>query len=275
MQEYSFAHAKKAGSAHTRAALHTARSVLEREGSWLVLTLPLLLFLLCGMACYLFTAILYYVLEELTVLSYGWIDVLYYASVLLCCVCLLCPLLLGRLRMAGLLCVGERPLAKECFYYFTSARRYLRGLWLGSVYALSLLLPVALLSLAAVLPVLFFEAVLLPQLITGVAVLLLVLSYPVALLLAALVLLLVGRALCAVPLAVGNEQLGLLCAIKHSVCITKGKKREALALLWQSTWRLLFSAVTLFVLWVIYYAGILDVAYFQLSRALCRDAEAG
>lgn len=255
-------------TAHTRSALHAAREVLEREGSWHALTMPLLFFLLCAFACYLFTAILQILLFELTILSEGAVLALYAASVLLCCVLLLFPLLLGRLRIAGLLSLGERPLPKACFYYFSAPRRYLRALWLGSAYVLSLLLPLALLLCAAVLPYLLFEAVLYPYLITGVAVLLLIVLYPAGLALAVFLLWLLGRLAFAVPLAVANEHLGLLAALRLSAAYTKKNTREPFALFWQSTWRFLLSCCTLFVLWALYYASALDVAYFELARKL-------
>ena len=273
MQQQFFANDRSRRSAAAQGALRAATRAVGQEGNWLVLTLPLLLLFLCAMACYLFTGILFYLLEERTVLSYAAVDTLYYSACALCALLLFSPLLLGRLRIAGLISTGQRPLAKECFYYFITPRRYLRALWLGFAYLLSLCLPVALLSLAAVLPYLLFE-LWLPYMLTGVAVLLLVLLYPISLALAVFLLLLAGRAFCAVPLAVANEQLGPIAALRCSLRITKGKKREPFAFLLHSAWRLLLSAVTFFVLWVVYYAGVLDIAYFGLSRTLYRDAEA-
>ena len=271
MQNQIFVKPKKERSAQVRASLKAATGVMEREGSLFSLTMSLLLVLLSGLCVYFFTAILGYTLEELTVLSYEMITVLYLGGIVLVCITLLFPLMLGRLRMAGMLAMGESVLAKECFYYFTSPRRYLRGLWLGTVYGLTLLLPIALLAAVAVGPYLLYEGILSYYLIPGVAVLLLVLSYPIGIALTLLLLFLLGRFACAVPLAVGNPDMGLLCALRCSRRITKGKRKAIFAFFFHCVWRMLLSLFTLCVLWILYYAHATDVAYFDLTLAFWQE----
>ena len=71
------------------------------------------------------------------------------------------PVLLGYLRMAGLMAVGQRPTMRESFYYFTSPQRYRRSLLIGALLALGIALPVALSFISFYLSVVIYYDLLL------------------------------------------------------------------------------------------------------------------
>ena len=73
-------------TAQVRRSFQTAYEIMAREGSIFSLVMGLLLVLFGGFFVYMLTGIFGFVLEEMTVLSYEAIEVLYWTSVALPCI---------------------------------------------------------------------------------------------------------------------------------------------------------------------------------------------
>lgn len=124
-----------------RTAMQAATKKLGRGQGLLSLTMALLMAVTIAFAVYLFADVLLAVLLGFTALPEIVLVCLYYAFLGAGLVLLVLPVLAGRIRMAGMVAMGDSPTLNETFYYLASPRRLLRGigmgvLWLGSVFCL-------------------------------------------------------------------------------------------------------------------------------------------
>ena len=190
---------------------------------------------------------------------------------ILLAVFLLLPIWLGRLRMAGLLSLGERPVYSACFYYFGTRKRYFRAV--GAAVILVLIYGLAGLAVYGAFAGVFnlyHEALL--YYMPRIAPLLLVLLLHVALAVTAGAIYLAGAFLPFVALVVGNEELSPLAALARAVRV--GRKRLGKSFIFalkQLLW-LLFSLATVMVLYVLWYSHYFNLIYLRYSRALCEEA---
>lgn len=227
--------------------------------------------LLVGVAVYSFTRVILS-LALLLPLSATAAEVVSLAVLLLLLalfVMLLMPLLLGRLRMAGLVLMGEEPIAAECLYYFTTRGRLLRAWRGGLVMAALVSLPVLCLfflqqgiwQLYADVFTFYFNELIALLLLLGTELLCLAI---------AVLLFLAAGVFCTFPaLLVGNEGLcvreALWLAIKQGRAC-KGKVfRFSLAALARLAVCLLLIGVPL----LLWFSHHYLLTYLRFSMALC------
>ena len=124
-----------------RTAMQAATKKLGRGQGLLSLTLALLMALLIAFAVYLFADVFLAVLLGFTALPDIVLACLYYTFLCVGLVLLVIPVLAGRIRMAGMVAMGDSPTLNETFYYLASPRRLLRGIGIGVLWLCSLLFP--------------------------------------------------------------------------------------------------------------------------------------
>lgn len=255
-------------AARVRASFHAAAGVLSQGHSLLTMLLGSLFCLMSAFAAYLFWGMLGYVLSGIAGLSPWAVGIcgLVFVGVLL--LFLLLPLFLGRVRLGGLLASGEEPLVKEMFYYFTSGTRYLRALWVGTVYFLCFALPLMLCAGAFVLSFWLYENVFLLEATQGVALLLLLLCDLLCVALCVLCLYFSALYFNVVALLVGNEGMSLGGAL--CLAFVKGWRHRGsiYRFLLVTLWHILLGVLTLGVLWLLYYAHHTTISYFHLCISL-------
>ena len=252
-----------------RAAEAEAHRALGKGGGLLSLMMASLLLLLVGFAVYFFTAILGEVLYAYTHLPVSAIDVLCIAAATVLLLVAALPLLVGRLRMAGLVAMGETPQPGEVVYYYTTPACFARGLWLGVMYALSLATPLVLTGGGLLLSFLLFENVLLLHLEEVLAITLFVMLDLVCAGLLFLFIFLAGAYFCATAIAVGNAHCSPLAALTLAFSATRGKWGTVFRFVLRAVWHFLISVPTLGILWVCYFAHHTTVGYVALCRELC------
>ena len=196
--------------APVRRAMQRAREQLN--GHLLSLVLALLFCLVALYAWHLLSVLLGTLL--VAVLTDALLAVaLYFAVLAIALVALLLPLWAGRARMAGLAGANRPCEPYELFYYFQSARRWLRGIGVM---------------------LLFLPSVVCPPLFGAAA------------------------------LYAGKETLTLGGALREAYR-TRPRTRDVLGFWAQVLWHAALSALTLGVLWMLYYAHHTAVAYFDLT----------
>ena len=180
--------------------------------------------LLCSIALYMLCEMLYAMLAIYTVLTEPVVASIIAAVAVLALVLLVLPLLVGRLRLAGLWTMGEEPMTREIFYFFTAPARYARGMLLSLTYLFSFLLPIGVTVGYFVGTVLFYENVLLLHLteLAAIAILVFLCLLGIALLLLCLFLSVFHFS--AVALLVGNPRCGFVLALVRSVRIGRKNK---------------------------------------------------
>ena len=257
-----------------RQAEERAFSALGKGGGLLPLILASLFCLLLGFFVYFCAVWLSDILLLATALPPAVILVfcVILASVMI--LVLLLPTLIGRLRMAGLFAAGERVLAKEVFYYYTSPRAFLRGAWIGATYLFALAAPLVLAAGAFLGSFLLYTHVFVALMPTVVAAVFFVLCDLACCALLFLLVYLAGTYFAAVALAIGNESLNLLDCVTRAFAASRGKMGCIFRFVMRVVWHFLLSLVTLGVLWIMYYAHHGSVAYMSISRTLCtQDSE--
>jgi len=212
-------------------------------------------------------------LFELTDAAARIISLLADVLLLLLAVFLVMPLWLGRLRLAGLMTRGKRPLLRDLFYYFTSARRLCRAHLVG--FLILLLFGVAILSGVAFFEIAFYlyRTVLTDVFLPLIAVLLLILLLLLALLLTLAVLALSCFFLLFGAIVVGNESLSVGASLRMAF---DAGKQNFFALLYfsgRSLLWLLLSLVTVGVLQILYFSHFYILSYTRLAMALCPEEE--
>lgn len=254
-----------------REAEQRARRALSSGTGLFTLTMCAVMLLLLFFALYFFSAVLWDMLSILTTLSLATVDMLCICFFLLIATVAILPAVLGRLRLGGLVAAGEQPVAGEMFYYYTSPRRFLRGLWLGVLYLLSLAAPLVLTGGALLGSFLLYEHVWLEHCGEGVAVLLFVLTDLLCAALLFVLVFLAGLYAMATGLAVGNEALSPLGALQTAFDAGHGQLFTIFRFHMRCVWHLLLSVPTLGLLWLFYYAHHTTVGYFYLCRVLCAE----
>ena len=238
------------------------------------LTASFLLCLLVGMASYLFCRFLS--LLAVLYLPHATAELLQITAIpifeVVLAVLLLLPLWLGRMRMAGLLLLAERPVYGACFYYFGTAARYFRAVGASAILALAYGLAGLAVYGSFAGAVSLYRAVLLIYL-PRIAPLLLVLLLHVALAATAGIIYLSGVFLPFAAIVVGNEELSTLAALARAVRV--GRKHLGKSFLF-SVRQLLWLALCLasvMVLYVLWYSHYFNLFYLRYSKALTEDAQ--
>ncbi len=254
-----------------RACLKQSAASLGERANLLSLALSLLFCLVVGFAIYMMVTILGQVLYHLTLLHADSVNLI--CALVLCAAVLfaLLPLLVGRVRMAGLIARGETPLVKESFYYFTAGRRYGRGVVIGVLYLFSLAAPVVLTAFAFWGAYQLYVQVLTQTLPEVLAAVLVALCYHVCAALGVLFLFLAGIWLPSVAIAVGNEHVSPFKAFRLG--IVKGCRNLGASARFSLYFllRALFSLLTVGVLWLLYYGQLVTVAYMSFSELICHE----
>ena len=256
-------------------AVKEAAAVLERPG---VFPMMLAAFLLC----LVLTVALPLAVDGITamLLALGvpqlQLTILYVALQVLMAaglVLLAAPLWLGRLYMAGALLAGQNTHPSAVFYYLTSRRRFGRALGIEVILCLLLAVPggviAGLFALAWRLYVSVFDVLFAaPAAVLAFAALLLIAA---ALSLGALYL--ASAFLPFAAVAVGNEEMPLLSALRLSVTAGGRNLTPCAGFLFKSLLRLLLGLLTVGVLHVLWNSHIFVLSYMRLSMALCPKGE--
>lgn len=258
-----------------RRTMREASDVLKKRGNLASLASIFLFCLLVTFTWYIVVQLIAFLFAYLMqgVTSYGvlilfevllWLigALLFFAAVM--------PTWLGRFRMAGRMCMGESPLGREALYYFTSWRRWRRSVLVGFVLAFEALLPAALVLGAFTGVLALYREVLSFYMHEVLAVLVTVFGFLLAIAASFLILCLTGLYLLSTAIAVGNEALSVLAALRKA--FLRGRRNLGTILLFslQSIWRLLLSLCTFGVLVVFWYAHHYILSYLRLSMALCK-----
>lgn len=181
------------------------------------------------------------------------------------------PLWLGKLRMAGLLLVGEEPPLSALFYYFTSPARYGRAFRVGALASTLLLVPIA-----AVLGLFYGAFSLYSEVLSfyfsGIfAALLFIACLMLALGLAVSILYFSGTFTAFAAVAVGNENI----SVRHALFLAARRGKRYLPTVFvfalKSMLYLLLSLVTVGVLYVLWFSHYYNLSYVRLSMALCQE----
>ena len=182
------------------------------------------------------------------------------------------PIWLGRLRMAGLLLAGEKPLYGECFYYFRDRARYFRALGASAilylVYGLAGLAVYGTLAGAIVL----YRSIFLLYL-PRIAPLLLVAVLHVALAAVAGVIYLLGNILPFAAIVVGNESLPLFAALVRALRTGRKSLGKSFAFALKGLLRLALSLASVMVLYVLWYSHYFNLIYLRYSMALTEEVQ--
>lgn len=252
-----------------------AMAALHRSGTLPRLTCALLFCLLVTFAVYCLQQLAVYLagLYATTLIAAVIAEIALVLLELLLFLAFVMPLWLAKLRMAGLVLLGEEPPLSALFYYFTSPRHYARAWRIGAVLALLLLVPAV-----AVVGLFFgawslYTAVFTVYFSGPVAVLLLILCFLMAIAVSVLVLFFSGAYLAFAAVAVGNEDMRVRQAFYFAVA--RGKRNlthiflfSVKSLLW-----LLLSLATVGVLHVLWFSHYYNLSYMRLSMALCPKEE--
>ena len=176
----------------------------------------------------------------------------------------LLPLLYGKLRMAGMIAEGEKPLISAVFYYYTSPRLFLRALCISLGLFISVLLPLILPYFLVVAGVFLGMEVILG----GLGVLVFVLALLLALALLVFGVIFSVMSLSFVALAVGNESLSVRAAF--FMALREGRKnlKSNFGFLLHTLPRLLLSLATVGVLYVAWFSHYFAFTYLRYAKAL-------
>ena len=236
------------------------------------LVAPFLFLMLSGMAVFLlcrFLAVfmvLYLPTSTANLLQLTVIPVL--STVLV--VCLVLPVWLGRLRMAGLLLLDEQPTYGALFYYFGKRCRYAKALLVSAVLALAYgLLGLALYG-TAVGAWHLYQAVILVYLPQYAAISLLVLL-PLVLAVMAGALYLSGIFLPFAALFVGNEELPFGALLARSVRVGRKNLTKIFVFSLKQLGWLALCLVSVMVLYVLWYSHYFNLIYLRYSMALFEE----
>ena len=175
----------------------------------------------------------------------------------------LLPLLYGKLRMAGMISEGEKPLISAVFYYYTSPRRFLRAARISLGLFVSVLLVFCLPFLLVLGAALLVEV--LPAFVGG---LLLLLSLPLSLALLVFGVIFSVMSLSFVALAVGNEALPVRAAFFMALRGGRKNLKSNFGFLLHTLPRLLLSLATVGVLYVAWFSHYFAFTYLRYARAL-------
>ena len=191
-------------------------------------------------------------------------------EVLLLLACFM-PLWLGKLRLVGLLLVGEEPPLSALFYYFTTPARYARAFRVGALACTLLLVPIV-----AVLGLFYgafslYSEVLSFYLSGFLAVLLFIACLLLALGFTVSILYFSGAFAAFAAIAVGNESISVRQAF--FLAARRGKQQLPLVFLFalKSLLGLLLSLVTVGVLYVLWFSHYYNLSYMRLSMVLCQE----
>lgn len=275
--EMPFFEAPVARECAERRAMHEASDILKRPGNLMISIQTLLFCLLVFFAWITATqllAILFdYVLSQVrSIHTMLLLEGVYYLVIGILLFLLVFPVWLGRMHVAGRMCMGDSPMAREVLYCFTSAARYRRALLLSLVLAVQVLLPVLICSVAffgafeLYFQVFYFE-------LSALALVLLILMLLAALALSVGVLFLTGLYQMTAAVALGNEELSVFAALHLAVKRGKSELPTLFRFTLHSLWHLILSLVTFGVLFVLWYAHHYNVSYLRLSMALCPKGE--
>ncbi len=255
-------------AAPVRAALRSARDILKRGELLLHMTLCTLFVLLALVSVYFFSALCGNLLEDYTLLDLFQVDLIYTVVLCLGAYLLVTPLLLGRLRLAGLCVCEGQALPGELFYYFTSPARYFRSMWIGFLYMLCFALPCVLFAIGLLLSFGLYVGVFDAWLSPIAALLGLVGCLLLVCIICAGFLLLSGALLPVVVLAVGDERNSFgraMCdgvrVFRHSFCVL-------LRYMLLSLLKFVACLGTLGLAWLLYYAHQTTVGFWQLMTEL-------
>ena len=274
MQTCIYPKSKPDKSAPVRVSFRRAAKRLGQGGGLLTLALCAVFCLLACITLYLFFEILCLVLGSYTTLSFGLLMAIAASVSALVLFMLLLPLFVGRVRVAGLLALGEEPLQRELFYYFTSAGRYARGLLISLCYLCSFLLPLVCGAGAFVGSFFLYDRVFYVNLPDGIAVLLAVACYLASAGFCVLCLYLSAFHFSLVVSLIGNSRCTLKEALARAFLLGKHYRGSIFRFLLQVIWRLLLSLCTLGVLWVMYYAHLVTLGYWEMVITMERELEA-
>ncbi len=177
---------------------------------------------------------------------------------------LLLPLLYGKLRMAGMISEGEKPLISAVFYYYTSPRLFLRAARISLGLFISVLLPLLLPYFLVAGGEFLGMAV-----ISGdLGALLFIMALLLALALLVFGVIFAVMSLSFVALAVGNEALPVRAAF--FMALREGRKnlKSNFGFLLHTLPRLLLSLATVGVLYVAWFSHYFAFTYLRYARAL-------
>ena len=265
---------KKSAVKTVKNAMHTATSVLKRPGN-----LPLMIASLLFLAVMLVTWMTVMQLLAIPINSweqaanYAWwatvpLESLYWLLAALSLWVFVMPFALGRVRLAGRMCLGEMPALREIFYYYSSLRRFGRGLAVGFLLLLEALIPIGVAAGAFAAVIGLYNGFLVTALDPLYAILILL----AGLLLAAGITLVVAPVcifyMLSTAIAVGNEEISVLRAL--GLALKYAFKNLGTVCLFSliSLLHLILSLCTVGVLHLLWYGHHYIISYLCLAMAL-------
>ena len=260
-----------------RSAMCKASDDLKRRGALATMVSSLLFCLILTIAWFTVLQLLFIPVEYaaltaapilITVLEIGVYAV---SAVLL--IMLVVPAWLGRLRLAGLICTGGTPQVRDVLYFYTSPRRWGRAVQIALVLVLQLAFPVALISGGSVFLVWLYNEELIFAMNDVFAILLVVFGFFLLFVLFLGSILLSGVWTTFTALAVGNDKLPVLHALKIALRTGRARLGTLAVFTLHSLWHLLLSVVTLGILYMYWYSHHYLLSYLRLSMAICSEKE--
>ena len=256
-------------------AMTEASGILKKRGNLALLVTTFLFCLLVTFAWYTVIQLLSILFAIFTLGGVSTtvsllLNVLYYVLSALLFFIGVMPAWLGRLRLAGRMCLGDTPMAREVLYYYTSFRRAVRAILTGLLLAFQVLLPAVLILGAFVGVFALYDHVLWAYLDDGPAILLTVIGCILSAAVAVAILMLTGFYQLTTAIAVGDESRPVWSAFADA--FRYGRRNPGAIFLFslKSLWHLILSLCTFGVLFLFWYAHHYILSYLRLSMALCK-----
>lgn len=259
---------KPSKTAPVRALFRESAARMGKGSNLLYLILSMLLCAVLAYTIYLTSAVVNEVLYAFTLLAVEVIDLICLAWVLLGAICLLLPLLVGRVRMAGMIAAEREVSLTDLFYYFSTGKRYGRGVLLGILYALSLSAPMMLTAASFGIVSYLFTNVLLYEMKELLAVLAVIPLYALCALFGVLCLFLSGIWLPGVAIGIGKEEVNPFHAFGLGLRAGCAHLGACFRFSWRVLLHALLSLFTVGVLWMLYSGQLTTVAYMRFSEKI-------
>lgn len=255
-------------------AMRIATSVLKRPGN-LPLLIASLLFLSILLITWVTVMQLIAIPMELLAQAAGnaqWATILLDSLHHLLSIALLLvgvmPVALGRVRLAGRMCLGEMPAPSELFYYYTSPNRFVRGITMGFALLLEVMIPIGIVWGLFSVTFGLYTGLLLVYLEPWAALLLLLLGLLVSAAISLLIAPLGIFYMLSTAFAVGNENVSVLRSVWLAIRYTVKNLGTVILFTLRALLHLLLSLCTVGVLHLLWYGHHYIISYLCLTMAL-------
>ena len=259
---------KPSKTAPVRAFFRESAALLGKGSNLLHMILSMLFCGVLAYTVYLMSAVLGEVLYTAARLPIDTVDSVVLLWILLGICLLLLPLLVGRMRMAGMIAAGQEVVLIDLFYYFSTGKRYRRGVLLGILYTLSIAAPLTLAAVPFGIVTYLYGNVLLYEMHVLLAMLVVMPLYFLCALLGIFFLFLAGIWLPGVAIGIGNETVNPFHAFGLGIRAGCAHLGTCFRFSFRVLLRALLSLVTVGVLWLIWYGPLTCVSYMCFSEKI-------